>query len=89
MISYMGMPFQGDGRMLAEDIAAPSPEPEGSDIVEVYSFNTGEPAGASKHGGCISAQDNILLAPTVHIEEIWCANKGHAKLLMHIGRCDC
>ena len=29
------------GRQLAEGVAAPSPEPEGSDIVEVYSFNTG------------------------------------------------
>lgn len=30
------------GRMLSDEPAAPSPEPEGSDIVEVYSFSTGE-----------------------------------------------
>ena len=28
-------------RSLAEDVSAPSPQPEASDIVEVYSFNTG------------------------------------------------
>ena len=29
------------GARSLEETAAPSPEPEGSDIVEVYSFNTG------------------------------------------------
>ena len=29
------------GRVLTQEPAAPSPEPEGSDLVEEYSFNTG------------------------------------------------
>lgn len=42
MLAAMDMPLSMKQRILAEEPAAPAPEPEGSDIVEVYSFNTGK-----------------------------------------------
>lgn len=47
-------PFHG--RLLTQEPAAPSPEPEGSDLVEEYSFNTGNLTsvdGAKFQGWCI------------------------------------
>lgn len=51
----------GVARFLGEEASAPSPEPEGSDIVEVYSFNTGMHHGSGSTSVC--RHQHIVLVP--------------------------
>ena len=73
----MGELFSQNGRVLAQDIAAPSPEPEGSDLVEEYSFNTG-----TQFAVCIIETPTFIYGPAFLAAE----NQAYAKDAVHEDR---